>query len=1442
MKNLNKKLLDLLIEKKDSLKDEELSEIIGSIGPEIFDNPEIFQEPFKTIIAKNIPFSERFIEKIVSTPELIENFWKNDNFEKEKIEDLSIAKVLFKKDLLKFEDLDSSFLNYAIRENLFDESFYPFLEKIPLSKIEIDENPISLFLLKKQIEKVESLSVKEMEDLAVALKTNIVEILDKESVIKFYLNYLEMDLDYFEIRLSKSRNVIQPLFDQLSHQAKEKFALISIVGYKGSSFISEQDDSNLKYILERLNESSLFKIISKMGRDVELLATCLFLSNKEIEAEDVTGVSLYRFVEDIDNLYVSKIINKILNVYPVQNLKNEHLNYILEKLEQSIDQDSLEKFLYRVEDAISYHFAEKEEDIHFSIALKFPYFKKYIKTSVLNKKLDTLNLEESIQGMAESRGENFDKFLEHALSFGRSFLISNKSCLDLMDQEKQSLILQRLDVECISNLANFSKLSSAQILEELSNRELTHLKVYCLNESLFKSIIESNISQNLILDFINYNSRHFDNFSEDVLDSYLKKIEVSADFFIKSNHLFKYHLLSREIIDPELIPQILSKLDSEILQKLILSKDIYWNKISPSSLPMFSKYIDEESVSLNKKIQILDSLKGGYKFFHYQEKETLHYYASINADIGDFKGSLNWSKVEEEDIDYWISKTDNVRELLMHSRISLSSFEKLIESLTLEEDFVVDSISNNLFLIEKLLKSNKKENIDFAIKVLKKRDRQISYEFSKMLLTIDLIDREDLFFDIIDKLSERILPTLFVDPSFDLQKFLKKCETAKDVQKILDIVERNNQVQRKIVRLLKNDGKQYLLPEEFITTFELLEPNRDFNFYQTSDNVHLFSKEMFQLFEKNVNESDISNISDISESVLLKVDLRFEILQKVLINVLSNELGLLKEAIENSVNSEKIKSILCDESVVKKICEKSKSEEIVYILYDLVENKKIFKNLIDKIEIDTDFIDKVKSGDLLFKESFLKRWRDCKNLYGSDYKELPLSLLKEIALTIEFSEVSKDNCEFEKNGAVFKLGKNDLKIVEIKFDKTTQKYKATYSLRKELNRPVVDLLKEVKEKFPLKILGKIDLEGEFEPKDDTFKSLKFNLDEEDRNYLKEMKDLGVESGEIKAEAIRMRDLSYQVIPLFEKLVDIDPQAINHLVKDKTFSIEEKLNKILKVDSERQFGFELELGVIGSDRESVSTYLRKKGFKTNLSYSYGKSEGFKWDFKTDGSLETSALETYNDETDNYEEDGDAFEIASPILKGKEGILEAQKFLKELFNRFDAISGEDVNGGLHVHHDINDFKDLTDILSDSIKEYIPFQNTLYDLVEGWRNSSPYCEKVNSSTLDVGRFHGGASGVIITSFGTLEFRMKEGVVNEKEIIRWIIFTQKIVEAMYWKLKKDAKKIQKSIDQVNEASLFMILENQNFRGELNRSEKLRKIKNARKLVGLQNALSKGI
>lgn len=667
------------------------------------------------------------------------------------------------------------------------------------------------------------------------------------------------------------------------------------------------------------------------------------------------------------------------------------------------------------------------------------------------------------------------------------------------------------------------------------------------------------------------------------------------------------------------------------------------------------------------------------------------------------------------------------------------------------------------------------------------------------------------------------------------------------VMKILwNFTKNHEQENKNLIRLVRMADKAHLLPDEDLSLFEFLDSEYQWDFYNNdmaSDSVKIMTKKQRRIFQKNLTKAVAEDDIEIVNPYILT---EFEFTSQELLKIIPKaDAKSMKKILDDTfiekkgVNRERVESILKEnQNFLKVLVTESYIETLLISLYQMGFNK-IFSYEYKDLDLnDSEMIEFLNaSKDSFLLEKYKKDWKTL-----SPYRKYSPEISAILAQSVKSSEIKLENITFESNKVVFQLKDTEIPLVVGSYDKKGGKWVFIEGYRQDLFDKVTEFYEKYNEMNPLKIYGKVNIEsGEFEYSKEKYPktSITFNLDSEDGERITVMKELGA-SGFISAVAKRTKHFNYKIEVLYEKEVANEKlKSIEKTISQKTFDINKKLQQLLKINSDRTFGFELELLVRYNDRDDVAEKLRKKGHNIKIFRSYQSSAGGQWEFKEDGSLYGgNDRDDYDDDLEEYGESGDdAFEIASPILKGSEGVKEAEKFLKNLFTHFETESGQDVNAGLHVHHDISSLRKFTDDEDEILKAYLPFQESLYSLVEDWRADSQYCIKIDPTQRIEGRnIRGGNhTGVVFTSYGTMEFRMKEGVTSSTEIINWIKYTQNIVDAIELKLKDDVKNKMKNIQKLSEITVYMLLKEQGIGSSKSRQKE--KLKAIRSLVGYQES-----
>lgn len=207
-----------------------------------------------------------------------------------------------------------------------------------------------------------------------------------------------------------------------------------------------------------------------------------------------------------------------------------------------------------------------------------------------------------------------------------------------------------------------------------------------------------------------------------------------------------------------------------------------------------------------------------------------------------------------------------------------------------------------------------------------------------------------------------------------------------------------------------------------------------------------------------------------------------------------------------------------------------------------------------------------------------------------------------------------------------------------------------------------------------------------------------------------------------------------------------------------------------LNNQRTYGIEIE--AFGVPQEVLAEALNRKGIPTYVER-YNHSTRNYWKIVTDASIHG----------DN------SFELVSPPLKGKEGMVQIRRVCQVLYEL-----GAQVNKscGLHIHHDVRDLN--LDNFRNLFTLYARFEATIDGFFSPYRrgNHNKYCLSLqnlpltairNARTLEElqvlipTRYY----KVNIYSFwrqGTLEFRHASGTIDPEKIINWIILTQLFIE----------------------------------------------------------------
>lgn len=171
--------------------------------------------------------------------------------------------------------------------------------------------------------------------------------------------------------------------------------------------------------------------------------------------------------------------------------------------------------------------------------------------------------------------------------------------------------------------------------------------------------------------------------------------------------------------------------------------------------------------------------------------------------------------------------------------------------------------------------------------------------------------------------------------------------------------------------------------------------------------------------------------------------------------------------------------------------------------------------------------------------------------------------------------------------------------------------------------------------------------------------------------------------------------------------------------------------------------------------------------------------------------------FHDWLDDIHEDGSGVEIPSPILRGREGLIELRRVMELLSSHGFWTDHED---GLHVHHDAPEFVEDDELvvrLVELWEENLPVVDRFvssdrrggdhwacnsYQYAERYyqRADGPWSKFKQSKRLDdlnVDKFRS-LNVTALREHGTVEFRLHEGTLDFKQALAWIHFGQAFLD----------------------------------------------------------------
>lgn len=1429
-----------------SFDDDQIKDLITFLGNIFLDDPRALIKENSDKICPFLPFNVYYVKKLLSTTELKETYFDNSLFEKdEEIESLDLANIILP--LYPEFKISRAILPDALTNSIPEALTEFYIEQIKKIGAVLfcgfcSKNKKTIIRDSKIFTSLDQY-FKEQDSFNYFVNMPS-EFLDKHEYLKFLLPVKDSDIDvpsivgYLTEKFDSEEYV--PLILELKDKELKKKLASEILKTKDLSYFDDDHAESLVFVLSSEELSSIASFHHLKGNNLFFIYNVLLKHNLPLffdEADIVESNMYFEFANKTKNkrflLEILKFIQSKNNAEALTNMLKFFAKEDVSMLEFCIDQ--LEPMI-------------KEHNIFINHKV---FVQKIAKTEDPSS--------EDFNEVSKVSLHNIVIFLQRNKVSLDTFKMFYQQLYDAKDQYAIDEILSdvALNQECQEYLFNIIPLNKK--VEFISKFDLISddLFLSLVNDDEFKNELKTkkilfNQKQMSILAKQNLNLDEDMSFSllkslikrgadSELIEKLMKQVEPNTGLFkeflnSQSHSLIMYGLISEYFFNK----YIMSSLHSQHCTDILMSST--FNYVSSEDYPKLQSGIHKipnyySEVAFSNLVKVVEASEDPNFLFSYLPDSFLSDCYEKNKYFKNQKSNfIHLDSYSPKSIKYLINYTKDFKIKTIIQSLGnrdISHFYSEIKELMDQNDPIVaqSDIAHNLII------THQKDFLQYLTNISKDASEETIKEIFRIfddtdVRKIDYINKELASF-LINKVKisdKRLFRLIFESKVLSLKEMISLMPDKEKSENLFESLDSESHAE--YVRLLRTINPSWI-PEDKIVSFDLSVPDQTWDFYIAgSSEIIDATEDVKKIFFTNLNNSFNSKSVKFNPKLLKVFEFKPEILTQILYSDINNILasGLSEESLNKDVLLSLIKS---NPSVL----EKDKTLRIDHVIdFYKLGMKDIFKyDVVKPDDIrDSDLVELLNETlDVHLMEFYKKHWKIIASGSYSFYEKFNPKVSKILASTITEEDISKEVLEFRSDTVKFEMA--DIDIVSLYLDKKTGKFKFLSGYRKDLAKVVKAKYLEINEKFPLKITGTVDLEDKkFIAKTEVDYEFKFsNSDDEKLSY---MKELGFE-GNLTAVAKRQPDFNYVIEIMFEQKTTVSSKSIEQVVKAKTFDINKKLKELLKVSPKRKFGFELELVALDSTRTDIKKRLSKEGFKIDISHSYRKSSGKTWDFKEDGSLDASSYENdYHDEDSGEEESRtvDAFEIASPILCGREGISEATKFLDSLFRRFDIESGQEINAGLHVHHDISDINEL-EINSKSILEsYLPFQETLYSLVEDYRSENDYCAKIDPENPIEGRHRGSAAtGIILTDFGTMEFRMKEGLTDTKTIINWILYTQNVVDLVYIKLTDKIEKFSKKIEKMSETSVYMLLDANSY-GKIDRE----KIKKFRKLVGFQEAL----
>lgn len=175
------------------------------------------------------------------------------------------------------------------------------------------------------------------------------------------------------------------------------------------------------------------------------------------------------------------------------------------------------------------------------------------------------------------------------------------------------------------------------------------------------------------------------------------------------------------------------------------------------------------------------------------------------------------------------------------------------------------------------------------------------------------------------------------------------------------------------------------------------------------------------------------------------------------------------------------------------------------------------------------------------------------------------------------------------------------------------------------------------------------------------------------------------------------------------------------------------------------------------------------------------------------------------------DGSELELATPVLRGKEGFEKLKLVMDTLLNIGCRTTTDD---GMHVHHDAPEFINSIDNCIRLVKSWKANQHLIYQFIDPWRTEDSYdgpgnfwaCPEWSNSDVrqleqrkEIPHYSRNDLNLLsLSKHGSIELRIHEGTLNYHEAESWIKFGQGFIDRVLKHSMRDSKDATKLLKKV--------------------------------------------